>query len=105
MVEEQILLSELQVLLAEKRTYYALLRTGLAVSTVPMSVMAFLLATLNYHDIFKHFWLGISVGGGLISISLIGLVLFYSAESKIKKINRILKKVKSQNARIAEILF
>ena len=36
---EQLLLSEIQVLLAEKRTYYSILRTGLGVIVAPLTVL------------------------------------------------------------------
>lgn len=43
--------SILQVILAEKRTAMAMLRTGIAVMVLPMSVISFLVATSRSYDI------------------------------------------------------
>lgn len=101
---EQLLLNEIQLLLAEKRTYLALLRTGLTVFTVPLTVLAVLAATAHYHRLFTNFLLGLFVLGGLILIALIGLSIFYRAENKIKKLDKLIRFIERENRRIAEIV-
>ena len=44
-------LQEIQVILAEKRTSLSLLRTGITIYALPLSVLTFLVATSNYYDI------------------------------------------------------
>jgi uncharacterized membrane protein YidH (DUF202 family) len=44
---------EIQVLLAEKRTALAALRTGIAVFALPLSVLSALIATSRYYSIEK----------------------------------------------------
>ena len=44
-------LGEIQVLLAEKRTALATLRTGIAVFALPLSVLSVLIATSRYYNI------------------------------------------------------
>jgi uncharacterized membrane protein YidH (DUF202 family) len=44
---------EIQVLLAEKRTALAALRTGIAVFALPLSVLSALIATSRYYSIDK----------------------------------------------------
>lgn len=101
---EQLLLTEVQVLLAEKRTYFALFRTGMAVVTVPLSVLVFLLATTKFHGLFDHWLLTVAAVVGLTAISLSGFVLVSQSQRKLRKINKLLRVIESQNERIARIL-
>jgi uncharacterized membrane protein YkgB len=48
---EGLVVSEVQLLLAEKRTSLAALRTGIAVFVLPLSVLSVLIATSNYYDV------------------------------------------------------
>ena len=49
---ESIVINEVQLLLAEKRTSLSVMRTGIAVLVVPLSVLSLLIATSKYYDIF-----------------------------------------------------
>ena len=48
---EGLAVSEVQLLLAEKRTSLAALRTGIAVFVLPLSVLSVLIATSRYYDV------------------------------------------------------
>lgn len=102
--KEELLLNEIQLLLAEKRTYLSLLRTGLTVFTVPLTVIAVLAATTYYHKLFSNFILGIVITTALVLISLIGLSIFYRAENKIKRLDKLIRLIERDNKRIAEIV-
>lgn len=56
-VEQSMFIGEVQLLLAEKRTAYALLRTGVTVSLVPLSVWTALIATSRLWNPFAVWWL------------------------------------------------
>ena len=101
---EQLLLNEIQVLLAEKRTYFALLRTGLAVALAPLSFLVFLIATANWHNLFRSISIGSTTIIILILVSTIGVYIFYTSDRKIKKLNAMIDSIKSQNKRLAEIV-
>ncbi len=47
---DDLILGEIQVLLAEKRTALASLRTGIAVFALPLSVLSVLIATSRYYS-------------------------------------------------------
>ncbi|WP_298607045.1 hypothetical protein [uncultured Thiothrix sp.] len=51
---EALAINEVQLLLAEKRTSLSILRTGLAVLVLPMTVTSFLIATSSHYQ-----WLNI----------------------------------------------
>lgn len=101
---EQLLLQEIQVLLAERRTYYALLRTGTAIATLPLSILVFLLATVSYHKLFNHWWLALIVVASLLSASLIGVGLINQARRKLRKVTRLIRGIEHDNKRIADIM-
>jgi len=50
---DNIIFGEIQVLLAEKRTALACLRTGIAVFALPLSVLSALIATSRYYSFEK----------------------------------------------------
>jgi uncharacterized membrane protein YidH (DUF202 family) len=62
---------KVQLLLAEKRTTLSLLRTGIALFALPLSVASILIATSHYYDSSKVLYLFIP----LVSISIILLCL------------------------------
>ncbi len=47
---DNLILGEIQVLLSEKRTALASLRTGIAVFALPLSVLSVLIATSRYYN-------------------------------------------------------
>ena len=50
---DDVIFGEIQVLLAEKRTALAALRTGIAVFALPLSVLSALIATSRYYSMEK----------------------------------------------------
>jgi uncharacterized membrane protein YidH (DUF202 family) len=50
---DNFILGEIQVLLAEKRTALASMRTGIAVFALPLSVLSVLIATSRYYSFGK----------------------------------------------------
>ena len=50
---DSVIFGEIQVILAEKRTALASLRTGIAVFALPFSVLSILIATSRYYSVYK----------------------------------------------------
>jgi uncharacterized membrane protein YidH (DUF202 family) len=50
---DELIFGEIQVLLAEKRTSLATMRTGIAVFALPLSVLSALIATSRYYSMEK----------------------------------------------------
>ena len=101
---EAILLSEIQVLLAEKRTYFSILRTGFGIITIPYSIIAFLLATAAYNRVFDYPWLGGTVVFGLLILSLSGVYISEKSRRKIFKIDALIRTIEAENSRVNEIM-
>lgn len=68
-IDHGLILSEVQLLLAEKRTAYALLRTGVTVALVPVSIWTVLVATSRLWDPFRVLWL-------LVPVMLVAALFF-----------------------------
>lgn len=94
----------LQLLLAEKRTAMALLRTGIAVMVLPMSVISFLVATSRLYDILHVNYLVIPllvVAGLLIVLSG---YLILRAVLQLHFYDRSLNRLKSGHPQLMSIL-
>jgi uncharacterized membrane protein YkgB len=94
----------LQLLLAEKRTAMAMLRTGIAVMALPMSVISFLVVTSRLYDILHVNYLVIPllVVAGLLVILSGYLIL--RAILQLHFYDRSLKRLKSGHPQLMAIL-
>ena len=83
--QEGLLINEVQLLLAEKRTSLSVLRIGLAVLVLPMSVSSFLIATSSHYQWINvwHFLLPLMV----INILLVGLAAYLIIHSMKKMLH------------------
>jgi hypothetical protein len=68
-LDHSLIMSEVQLLLAEKRTAFALLRTGVTVSLVPLSIWTVLVATSKLYNGFDVLWL-------LLPVMIMAVFLF-----------------------------
>jgi len=57
-----IAINEAQLVLAEKRTSLSVMRTGIAVLALPLSVMSVLIATSKYYDVINVLFFLIPLG-------------------------------------------
>ncbi|HSU55150.1 MAG TPA: hypothetical protein VLT36_13920 [Candidatus Dormibacteraeota bacterium] len=95
---------EVQLLLAEKRTSLASLRTGIAVFALPLSVLSVLVATSKLYDVFHvlHFLLPLLIlNAGLV---ILGGYLIIRSVAHIHRYERLIKELKRKYSSIAEFL-
>ena len=101
---DPITIIEAQLVLAEKRTALAVMRTGIALLALPLTVISFLVATSKYYDplALLHY---------LIPVALVNLVLvvlgFYLLGYSLRRLwrhDRLLKEIKRKNSVISEFL-
>jgi uncharacterized membrane protein YkgB len=101
---EGIVINEVQLLLAEKRTSLATMRTGIAVFTLPLSVLSILIATSRYYEITQVLPLLLPlllICGALV---LLGCYLVVRAIQRIRHQERLILAIKRRNGWIAEFL-
>jgi uncharacterized membrane protein YidH (DUF202 family) len=99
-----IIINEVQLILAEKRTSLASLRTGIAVFAIPLSILGVLVATSRYYEIPDVLPLFIAVM--LISAMLLalGAYLVVRAIVKLRREDRMISDIKRKHSVIAEFI-
>jgi uncharacterized membrane protein YidH (DUF202 family) len=101
---DTVTFNEVQLLLAEKRTALSTLRTGIAVFALPLSVLTALIALSKSYEVHEVLhWLVplVLLNLGLITL---GIYLITRAVQRIRHYDRMIDKLKSKNARLAELL-
>ena len=101
---EQLLLQKIQVILAEKRTLFSILRTGMAVITLPLTVIVFMVATREYHSVLNYIWISIFLIAALLTISFSGIFITLQSFKKIKKLNHLIMEIERENKDIDKIM-
>ncbi|MEW6360127.1 MAG: hypothetical protein AB1696_27575 [Planctomycetota bacterium] len=102
--ETAFLLDEIQLLLAEKRTSLSVLRTGIAVFALPLSVLSILITTSRYYDPAKvmHFLAPvIALSAALI---ILGTYLVARALRKLHAQDRLIAQLKLKSKAIATLM-
>ena len=95
---------EAQLLLAEKRTSLAALRTGIAVFALPLSALSVLVATSNYYDVVRVLHFLLPLLGLCALLTLLGGYLIIQAIRHIRKYDWLLRELKRRHTSIAEFI-
>lgn len=74
---------------AEKRTHLAELRTGIGILTIPMSLLAILIATSNYYSVQQVLGYMVGLIAGIIVLFFIGGHLVFYSLRRIRADNRL----------------
>jgi len=94
----------INLLLAEKRTSLAVLRTGIAIFTLPASVFTILIATSKYYEISNSLHLIIPLLIICAALIFIGVYLIIRSFRKIKDIDHRIQSIKNEQNFIKEII-
>ena len=98
---DTIVINEVQLVLAEKRTSLAVLRTGIAVLVLPLSVLSVLIATSRYYDFIHVLHLMVPL---LILSSLLMIFGVYHVVRSIIRMHhydQLILKIKQKHSGIA----
>jgi uncharacterized membrane protein YidH (DUF202 family) len=97
-------MNEVQLILAEKRTSLAGLRTGIAVFAVPLSLSGLLIATSRYYDILNvmHFFIPFAMLNFLLVV--LGAYLILRNVVKLRREDRMIRAIKRRHSVIAEFI-
>lgn len=102
--KESVAINEIQLLLAEKRTSLAALRTGIAVFVLPLSVLSFLVATSKLYsgqDVGHYLYPLLVICAGLV---ILGGYLVFRSMFRLRNFDRRISKIIRQNQHLTEIL-
>ncbi|MEJ2528850.1 MAG: hypothetical protein P8Z39_01880 [Gammaproteobacteria bacterium] len=99
-----VAISEVQLILAEKRTSLAVMRTGITVLVLPLSVMSVLIATSKYYNVLHvlHFLVPLSVI--LVALVAIGAYLIVHSIIRMKRYDRFIKEIKRKHSLVGELI-
>ncbi len=101
---ESIVINEVQLLLAEKRTSLSVMRTGIAVLVLPLSVLSLLIATSKYYDVIHvmHLFIPLMVMNAILI--LLGSFLVVRSFLKMRHYDSLIQKLKKKHSAISEFI-
>ena len=97
-------INEVQLILAEKRTSLAAMRTGIAVFALPLSVLSVLVATSKYYDFIHVIYFMIPLLGISAALVFLGAYLVIRAISRIHRYDGLILDIKRRHSQIASFL-
>lgn len=95
---------EVQLILAEKRTSLAALRTGIAVFALPLSVLGLLVATSKYYEAQRVLPLLLPLLGLSAALVLLGAFLIVSSVRHLRRQDRLICEIKKKYSAIAQYI-
>jgi uncharacterized membrane protein YidH (DUF202 family) len=99
-----LILGEIQVLLAEKRTALSSLRTGIAIFALPLSVLSVLIATSRYYSFGKVMPLLVPLLLLNFGLVVLGSWLIYRSIHRIHHFERRIRELSQKYRSIAEFI-
>ena len=99
---ESVSVSRIQLVLAEKRTTLAVMRTGIGVFTLPLSVVTVLVATSRYYDVLETYHFLIPLLGICAGLIVLGIYLVHRSVRRIRKQDALINRIKQQDPGLAE---
>ena len=102
--DEAILATEVQLVLAEKRTALSTIRTGIAVTALPLSIVGLLIATSKWYDAGTAAHLLVPLMAACLLLFGVGFYLMVRAMIRLRHYDDILRRLRQRHPRIAELL-
>jgi uncharacterized membrane protein YidH (DUF202 family) len=99
---DNLIFGEIQVLLAEKRTALASLRTGIAVFALPLSVLSALIATSRYYNVTAVMPLLAPLLLLNLGLIILGSWLIYHSISRLHHYDHLIRELRQKYSSLAE---
>jgi len=103
-VPESIIINEVQLLLAEKRTSLSTLRTGITVFVLPLSVLSVLIATSKYYNLLQVLPLIIPLLIICVLLVFLGSYLIIRAMIRMRHHDSVILQLKRKHRWIAKFI-
>jgi len=103
-VSDALLINEVQLVLAEKRTSLSVMRTGIAVLALPLSVLSVLIATSKYYDVLQVLHLLIPLGMLIIVLIAFGIYLIVRSVIRMRHYDRLIRSIKLKHSIISDFV-
>ena len=101
---EKHIINEMQLIFSEKRTALSLLRTGIAVLLLPLSVLTVLLATSRNYDIANALEVAVPLAILCLGLFVLGIYLILKSAVQIKKSDRAAHLLLKHSRYLSELL-
>jgi len=101
---DSTVINEVQLILAEKRTSLAVMRTGIAVLVLPLSVMSVLIATSKYYDVLHVLHFLVPLGALNLALVVIGAYLIIHSLIRMRHYDRFINEIKRKHSIIGEFI-
>ena len=101
---DSIAINTVQLLLAEKRTSLAVMRSGIAVLALPLSVVSLLIATSKYYNILNVLHFLIPLGVLSLGLIVLGSYLIMRSIIRMRNYDRHIHKIKLKYSVIGEFI-
>ena len=101
---DNVIFGEIQVLLAEKRTALASLRTGIAVFALPLSVLSALIATSRYYSIEKVMPLLAPLMLLNLGLVVLGTWLVFRSIHRIRRFEHLIRDLSEKYRSVAQFI-
>jgi len=95
---DSIIINEAQLILAEKRTSLAAMRTGIAMLVLPLSVMSLLIATSRYYDFLHVLYFLVALGVVNLALIILGGYMIIRAIIRIHNYDRLIHEIKLKHS-------
>jgi uncharacterized membrane protein YidH (DUF202 family) len=102
--QRDMVFDEVSLMLSEKRTALSILRTGIAIFSIPLSLGSVLIATSQLYDPDKILYLIVPVLAGCTLLVLISLWLMITAAVKLRHNERRLDAIIAKNQFLRNIV-
>ena len=97
-------IGEAQLILAEKRTALAVMRTGIAVYALPLSVLGLLIATSRYYDPRQVLHLLVPLLVLCAGLAVLGTYLVTRSVLRLRRQDKMLCSIKAESPRLAALI-
>jgi uncharacterized membrane protein YidH (DUF202 family) len=101
---DAIAINEAQLVLAEKRTALAILRVGIAVIALPMTIVSFLIATSKHYEAFHVLHFLVPLVALNIVLLAFGTVLVVRAILQMRRCDRLIHELKKTHSIMGPLL-
>jgi uncharacterized membrane protein YidH (DUF202 family) len=101
---DSIAINEVQLILAEKRTSLAIMRTGVAVLALPLSVMSVLIATSKYYDVLHVLHFLVPLGALNLALIVFGVYLIIHSIIRMRHYDHLINEIKRKHSKIGEFI-
>lgn len=100
---ESMLINEVTLVLAEKRTALSVMRTGLAILALPISVLSVLIVISRYYDPLKVIYMLGPLLSICVALTILGGYMIIRSLKRISQLNKVVLALKKQNAVLREL--